>query len=319
MYKVIMLPTEGSENEAPAISLAVRLSQRFDAELHLVRVHTVAPTIDPVPVTGLLPRSDEALRAERLVAKESLESLGDQCGHFGVVTALVEGPVGPALRDYADRKKIDLIVMSSRSRSGLSRLTLGSVTDYLIRHTNVPVLVARQSATPIGSVSDAPFERIVVPLDGSALAEEILPQVAELASRRKSTVSLLHVLTPVTYAQHEIMQPGLPWWDEEIADAQAYLERAATYLVERGLTVGKEIVLTEDVATAIMDYSLRARADLIAIATRGIGGISRLVFGTVADEVTRKSPTSVLVFHPRAGAADVPPLRARTRAMVEAR
>ena len=318
MYKTIMLPTAGSETEKPAISLAIRLYQRFDAELHVVRVHRVTATIEANPVTGMLPQPEEALRVERLAARQSLESLGDQCGRFGVVTALLEGPVGPTLGAYANEQKIDLIVMSSRSRSGLSRLTLGSVTDYLIRHTSVPVLVARECAKPIGFAPDVPFERIVVPLDGSALAEEILPQVAELASRRKSTVSLLHVLTPVTYAQHEIMQPGLPWWDEDIADAEAYLERASTYLVDRGLTVGKEVILTEDVATAIIDYSLRTRADLIAIATRGIGGISRLVFGTVADEVTRESPTSVLVFHPRAGTPGASSVRAQLREMAEA-
>lgn len=319
MYKAIMLPTEGSEAEKSAVSLATRLSHRFDAELHLVRVHIAVPTLEPVPGIGMLPPNEETRRAERLIARERLESLGAQCGRFGVVTALLEGPVGPTLRDYADKQKIDLIVMSSRSRSGLSRMTLGSVTDYLIRNTNVPVLVARECATPGGYASDLPFQRILVPLDGSALAEEILPQVAELASRRKSTVSLLHVLTPVTYAQHEIMQPGLPWWDEDIANAEAYLERAATYLIDRGLTVCKEVILTEDVATAIIDYSLQTRADLIAIATRGVGGISRLVFGTVADEVTRKSPTSVLVFHPRAGTGDGSPRRLRARKLADAR
>ena len=127
-----------------------------------------------------------------------------------------------------------------------------------------------------GATPEQTFSRIVVPLDGSALAEQILPEVAALASRLNSTVSLLQVLTPLTYSQKEIMQPGLPWWDTDIAAADAYLARAASYLTGEGLTVSKDVVLSEDVATAILDYSARTRADLIALATSGVGGMSRL-------------------------------------------
>ncbi|HXH90820.1 MAG TPA: universal stress protein, partial [Thermoanaerobaculia bacterium] len=75
--------------------------------------------------------------------------------------------------------------------------------------------------------------------------------------------------------------------------------RAASYLTEEGLAVTKDVVLSDDIATAILDYSGRMRADIIALATSGIGGMSRFVFGTVADEVTRNATTSLLVFHPR--------------------
>jgi nucleotide-binding universal stress UspA family protein len=318
MYSAIMVPTEGSASEMAAISLGARLAQRFDAKLHLVRVHTVAPGIDPTTGAATLFLPEQALLEERVAAKERLESLAARCGRFGVVTSLEDGPIGPALRDYAHRMHVDLIVMSSHSRGGLSRVALGSITDYLMRHANIPVLVAREPATRNGGDSGVPFARIVVPLDGSALAEEILPVVAELASKRRSTVSLLHVLTPSTYSQHEIMQAGLPWWDKDIADAEAYLAQAASSLVESGLTVGKEVVLTDDVATAIIDYSTRTRADLVAIATRGIGGMTRMIFGTVADEVTRKCPSSVLVFHPkRAAEPGFASARSTTRAGVE--
>jgi len=137
------------------------------------------------------------------------------------------------------------------------------------------------------------------------LAEQILPEVAALASRLNSTVSLLQVLTPATYSQKEIMQPGLPWWDDDIATAEAYLTRAANRLIEQGLTVSKDVVMSGDIATAILDYSARTRADLIALATSGGGGMSRFVFGTVADEVTRKSTNSLLVFHPKRSGATV--------------
>jgi len=301
MFKVIMAPTEGSDNERPAISVAVKLAKRFDADLRLVRVQTTPLIIETMVQTSEL-ITEQALLDDRLARLRNLEALGTECrtlGDIRVITALEDGPVSPKLRDYALKFNVDLIVMSSHSRGGVKRIALGSATDYLIRHTNVPVLVVRSAASSFAATPDQTFSRIVVPLDGSVLAEQILPEVSALASRLNSTVSLLQVLTPVSYSQKEIMQPGLPWWDADIAAAEAYLTRAAESLIGNGLTVSKDVVLSEDVASAILDFSTRARADLIALATSGAGGVSRFVFGTVADEVTRKSTTSILLFHPK--------------------
>ena len=305
MHKVIMAPSEGLDNERAAISVAVKLAQRFEADLRLVRVAAAPLVIETIDRPPVLTITDQTLLDERLARLRKLEALGTECralGEIRVMTALEDGPVAPTLRDYAMKFNVDLIVMSSHSRGGVKRIALGSVTDYLIRQTNIPVLVVRPSDSFIGATPEQTFSRIVVPLDGSLLAEQILPEVAALALRLKSTVSLLHVLTPLTYSQKEIMQPGLPWWDDDIATADVCLTRAASYLTEEGLTVSKDVVLSEDIATAILDHSIRTRADLIALATSGAGGMSRFVFGTVADEITRKSPTSLLVFHPKRSA-----------------
>jgi nucleotide-binding universal stress UspA family protein len=302
MYKVIMAPTEGSDSEQVAISVAVKLAQRLEADLRLVRVKSEPLVVENIAQMPVLP-TEQMLWEDSVAHLRMLEALGSECralGEIRVMTALEDGPVGPTLRHYALKFNVDLIVMSSHARAGVRRVALGSVTDYLIRRTNIPVLVVRPPVSFIGvGLQPQPVSRIVVPLDGSELAEQILPDVAALALRLGSTVSLLHVLTPISYSQKEIMQPGLPWWDADIAAADSYLARAASYLTEQGLAVSKDVVLSDDIATAILDYSARMRADIIALATSGNGGISRFVFGTVADEVTRKSTTSLLVFHPK--------------------
>ena len=302
MYKVIMAPTEGSDSERAALSVAVKLAQRFEADLRLVRVETAPLVIETVAPPPALEITETTLREEHLARLRKLEALGVELralGEIRVITALEHGPVAPTLRDYAKKFNVDLIVMASHARGGLRRVTLGSVTDYLIRDTNIPVLVVKQSASFLGATRPEAVCRIVVPLDGSDQAEQILPGLAGLAVRLNATVSLLQVLAPLTYSQKQIMQPGLPWWDEDIAVAEKYLMRAASYLTEEGVAVSTDVVLSEDVSTAILDYATRMRADLIAIATSGSGGMSRFVFGSVADQVTRKSPTSLLVFHPR--------------------
>jgi len=130
------------------------------------------------------------------------------------------------------------------------------------------------------------------------MAQEILPQVVALASALKATVTLLQVLTPQTYSQKRIVQPGLPWWDADIAAADAYLSGQAEFFAASGVTVTTDVTLNTDVPAAILDYAIRNKANCLAVATNGVGGLRRFVFGTVADELTRKSPISLLVFHP---------------------
>src|SRR5204863_5023205 len=103
--------------------------------------------IEAIPHSPMLAVADETFGEERLARLRKLEALGTECrglGDIRVMTSLEEGPIGPTLRDYAKKFKVDLIVMSSHSRGGLKRIALGSITDYLIRHTNIPVLVVKQ-------------------------------------------------------------------------------------------------------------------------------------------------------------------------------
>ena len=125
MYKVIMAPTEGSDTERHAISVATHLAQRFDAELRLVRVETAPIVLETLSNPEGLIAAQEALREGRLARLRKLEALGTECralGEIRVITALEDGAVAPTLRDYAGRFKVDLIVMSSHARGGISRV-----------------------------------------------------------------------------------------------------------------------------------------------------------------------------------------------------
>jgi nucleotide-binding universal stress UspA family protein len=300
MYKVIMTPVDASLRETPALTVAAMLARQLDATLHLVRV--LAPPIVAQRVQQINPVdiTEEDLSAEVEAHRANLEALGaevERNSEVRVHTTLMVGRVTQTLRDHADEIGADVIVMSSHSHGGLKRLNLGSVTDYLIRNTHIPVLVVKPDAAFVDEGPEA-TARFVVPLDGSAMAEQIVPEVAALATALNASVTLLHVVTPQTYAQKRIVQPGLPWWDADIAAANKYLSGQADFLAASGVTVAKDVILNADVPFAILDYSIRNRANCIAVATNGVGGLRRFVFGTVADEVTRKSPISLLVFHP---------------------
>ena len=302
MYKIIMAPTDGSDAEQPALDVAVKLARRFDAQLRLVRVETPPVVVDPHSGPGVLQQTEETVAEARRAREKKLQALADELRKRGAAridSSLESGRVEETLRDYANRSGVDLIVMSSHARGGLQRMNFGSVTDALIRNTDLPTLVVKPSHSSGG---DGLFDQVIVPLDGSSLAEQIIPHVKAITDGSSASINLVRVLRPTTYSQKQIMQPGLPWWDDAVAEAESYLDRIAGVFKDTRLRVTKEVLMGDDIAAAILEYCGRTDADMLAIATHGVGGIKRLMFGSTADEVTRRSQSSVLVFHPKENA-----------------
>jgi nucleotide-binding universal stress UspA family protein len=301
MYKVIMVPTDGSGFDREAIHVALRMAERSNAKVRLVRVLASDSFFGTTPEAEWTPMSAELGRTERTSALSELYSLAAECRSESKAEITVDlhgGPVADVLQGYARRHDVDLIVMSTHGRSGISRLSLGSVTDSLIRHTTIPVLVVKSPPSYLNPQLDHAFRRIVVPLDGSTLAEQVLPRVLTLAKLEEARISLLQVLVPQSYSQKEILDPSLPWWDKDISLAQAYLFRIASRLRRNGLIVTTDIVIGENIAHAIGDFASREKADLIAIATHGRGGLARMLRGSVADAIMLSGKMSMLVFKP---------------------
>lgn len=147
------------------------------------------------------------------------------------------------------------------------------------------------------------YRHILVPLDGSALAEQVLPHVHALAANEGTTrITLLRAVPPIftTSVDYSGMlattaADALETMEEE---ARAYLEGIATQFRAEGYTVRVE-VSAMPAAEAILDYADSQHADLIAIATHGRSGISRWVFGSVTQKVVQTCPVPVLVVRPK--------------------
>lgn len=301
MYKMIMIPTDGSGFDREAIQVALRIAERSQAAVRLVRVHSSGKFFGMESAPEARSVSAAVLQQERERIRVELDSLASECRKSSTAmidVALEDGPVPSALEDYAHRNDVDLIVISSHGRGGITRLSFGSVTDSLIRHTTIPVLVVKPHASYLQPGTDELFRRIIVPLDGSSLAEQILPKVAALAKLDRGRLTLLAVVVPTSSSQKKNVGQRAPWWDKEVAATQAYLYRVAAKLREQGCLTTTNVVISENIGQAIADYATNVRADLVAIATHGRGGISRAVRGSVADVVTRTGTTSMLVFRP---------------------
>lgn len=134
------------------------------------------------------------------------------------------------------------------------------------------------------------LSRILVPLDGSPLAEAILPQVIELATLRKSEIVLLRVaLAHATLAADPVKAQV-----RAVEEAQAYLAGVEAPLVAQGLAV-KSVVRYGHAADEILDHARTERVAMIAMSTHGRGGVRRWVLGSVAETVVRHASVPVLL------------------------
>ena len=145
------------------------------------------------------------------------------------------------------------------------------------------------------------YERLLVCLDGSAFAEQIMPYLIELASRLGSKMVLLEVViqTPtVSAGDPGVVVQSLNIISRSKHEAETYLESIAAPLRARGLAI--ECAVVEGPAgETIVRYSEANRMDLVALSTHGRGGLDRAVFGSVADYVLRHSTVPFLCARPR--------------------
>ncbi|MHB0998043.1 MAG: universal stress protein [Armatimonadota bacterium] len=142
------------------------------------------------------------------------------------------------------------------------------------------------------------YSNILVPLDGSELAEGALPHARALAHAFQASISLISIVEPVTlYPQPGLVGPVISVAmniDDEIDNASKYLQNHKEHLEDEGLTVHTK-VLNGDPASLICDYAHEHESDLIVMSTHGRSGIKRWVYGSVADRVLRGARIPILL------------------------
>jgi nucleotide-binding universal stress UspA family protein len=180
--------------------------------------------------------------------------------------------------------------MATHGRGPLSRFWLGSVADELIRRTPVLVLLVRPGEKVPGMIPEVVLGNILIPLDGSALAEQVLEPALELARLMEARCTLLRVVESCS-SPADRGSDGPP----ERAPAETYLNRVAGRLREKGLRIRTRVVVARHAAEAILEEAEAQASNLIALATHGRGGFKRMLLGSVADKVLRGASTLVLV------------------------
>lgn len=311
MIKNILVPLDGSTLAEQALGPAAMLARASHASIDLAIV------LEPLAFGGFddAPWNDREYAARKKYVESTAAELGSGAGIAATGTTL-RGAPAEKLCERACAIDADLIVMTSHGRTRVSRAWLGSVADAMIRQATPPVLVLRPEAQALHpSQTKRSISHILVPLDGSELAADILASAGEVARLSDARVTLLRVVAPIPLIS--AFEPNFPFaYPSFVPDEAATnhlvelmrteLGRLAADLCDRtGLVVETSVVVDEHTAAAIIDYAKAHDVDLIAMSTHGRGA-SRLLLGSVADKVLRSSGLSVLMHHPAAMASGAP-------------
>lgn len=230
--------------------------------------------------------------------KHQSEKSGCPIAARGEVVVSVSPSEG--ILDYARKNKIDLIFLVTRRC-----LEPGSVSDTILRTSHIPVLLVRADSS--ARVSKRSNMTIIVPLDGSRLAESILPHVEAIAkSRGSGTIDVILVSVceapPINSDYPEDM--AVSWDDhveQEVAQCQIgskqYLSGIERRLIQSGIKV-KQQTLVGRVADEIVDLAAKIPSSLIAMSTHGRSGVGRRVYGSVAEKVLIGASSPILLIRP---------------------
>ena len=349
MMKRIFVPLDGSPLAEHALAVATKLARSADGTLILVQALPMTFVYESPLVSEVLPPAnlEEKPRAQAYLTRQAdLPMLSG----LPIETAVLTGTPALSILEAAAEHRADMIVMTSHGRSGFSHWVFGSVAEHVARQAHVPVLMLRQRQLPFwtegaellelpkaaGRVDTIPSLRVLVPLDGSPLAESVVEPAASCAltlvrgveqaigSLPGSIPCLLHLVLVVRPldALAENMPEALV-----VSGAENYLKQVAKHLEEAhsGVTVSWEVVTGFDVAGALVSMIegakppedqivLRTSAEtvpaqevpakvnsytLLAMATHGRTGVMRWVWGSITERVVAKTDVPLLLVHPQ--------------------
>jgi nucleotide-binding universal stress UspA family protein len=273
MLRKILVALDGSDNAEKAVPWAKQYSVRETAQVVLLRA---------VPTKEM---KRELVAGELEAAWAYLQGIERELNYAGIPTKLVVKKYAPvrAIVDTAVAQGSDLILMATRGGSKVERWVMGGVTEQVLRTSPVPVLVIRSRTV---FPRQGHVRRVIVPVDGSKLAEAAVPWSGKLAKLLKAKLIFLHVYPRGPAALRSRSQENYAALQKRMKKACAALARAgvrASFNLQRG-----------DAADRILAFS--DANDLIVTTTHGAGGFKRWIFGSVAEKLIHDASIPVLVY-----------------------
>ena len=296
MYQQILVPLDGSTFAEAALPLALTISRKTGADVHLVTV------LEPGASFTYEGWESAALEWSQEYLEDVTKRTEGQAGG-DITTAVVSGHTVERVQEESVNRRADVIVMATHGRGVLSRMWLGSVADGFVRQADRPVILVRpeENGTP-QMTFDQGFDTLLVPLDGSEFSECALTHAVAFGELFDSGYHLTRV---VSYP-FDVSSPYLPHtvqMNQNIVDdvkqgCAEYLEAHAERLRRRGLRVTTSVSIDAQIGHGVLREADAFGADAIAMATHGRTGLSRVILGSATDKVLRGTHTPLLLFRP---------------------
>ena len=289
----IVLATDGSKDSLAAAAYLKELPLPPSTTVRIIAAVSLPPLALHVASAPELKRS-VIDRAQQVVddARTALAPRG-----FAIETDVVMGDPRAEIVRQAEEWKADLVVLGARGLGGVKRFLLGSVSDAVARHARCPVLVVKGPRRKLGSV--------LVAMDGSEDSFRAVRFLQSLALPRQTKVRLLSVVERLRYpttaprAVHGQLVRMLKELEaERRGELDKVLERAAAQLDDK-ITRVTRYTPTGDAAEEIVATANDFDTDLVVLGARGLGGMARVLLGSVSEKVLHHARCPVLIVKER--------------------
>lgn len=295
MYKKILVPLDGSPTAEAVLPYAQALAAGFKTAVDLLSVIDIGAM-----TTHLAP--DKIRHLDGIIATEEkkcatyLEDVAKNFSHSPTECRMVRGTPAEIILETTRQDRDTLIAMATHGRSGAKRWLLGSVAEKVLRGTTNPLFLVRAAAAKTSPQQIV--NSIVVPLDGSPLAEKILPTVCGWARALDVEVTLLRAFEfpAAAYYSSETFIPDYDEIREEARkEAAVYLKAKEDSLVREGVRTVSILTTEGPAADEIISHAQTAPGAVIAMSTHGRSGVQRWLLGSVTEKVVRHADDPVLV------------------------
>lgn len=286
MYDTILIPTDGSKGAEAAARHGLNLAEAFESQVQFLSVVDDRAYLSGlVDIDSQVNDQREALERQATDALQTLEDLANETPST-FQTAVEYGIPHKTILSYADEHDVDLISMGTHGRTGLDRYLLGSVTERVVRTSDVPVLTSRLEPD-----EHSGYEKILIPTDGSETATAAVDHGLTIAEQYDATVHVLSVVDLSAVAGSYDVAPMIESWTEQ---CERTVEEVAEKSESRDLDVVTDVVQGTPYR-AIQAYIENEEINLVTMGTHGRTGLKRYLLGSVTARIVRTSDIPVLI------------------------
>ncbi len=292
----MLIPLDGSKTAEKVLPYARRLATISSISVELLGVVEMTEVAAEIS-SSEGPYAEALLKEAQRNSTDYLETLAKTFPNGMVRSRVEQGRPEDVIINAAAMHKDTLIAMATHGRSGVSRWLVGSVTEKVLRGTGNPLLVVHAHRN-LKIETLASLSSVIVPLDGSEMAESVLSPVADLAMALSLQVILLqaYALPAATYGDDDYYVPNYIELKDQIKnESEDYLSSKATSLRGQGVANVSTVAIDGSAADAIISLSHDTPDSLVALSSHSRSGLQRWVLGSVTEKVVRHCEGPVLV------------------------
>jgi nucleotide-binding universal stress UspA family protein len=288
MFNPILVPLDGSQLAECVLPHTVAIASTFDAEITLLRMLEKNQASSSAQLFDLLNWQINKTKATLYLEKTKTRL---QESKVRARATVLEGLVAEGITEYAQNQGMKLIILSSHGHTGLSKWGISSIAQKIILSAPTSVLIVRAHQHDIhaGALSAIPvYQRILVPLDGSQRAENVLPILTQLAHYHKSQIHIVHVVqTPEMARQMPPRPEDIDLSNRVVArnreEAEHYLEQVKARSILEGIAVQTHLITSDNAAVALHRVAEQENIDMVTLSAHGYSGNQQWPYGSMVN------------------------------------